>query len=485
MNKVAKDSSAKGRQRSSLCLSDGRLRLVAGANAPAELLIAAMRFFDDDLIANEGMICDLPSFIDTARRIEPTFYYSNEAINFILEHRDRCRRKAMAEDVDFASILEQPLLPYQQQGARAAFESGKILIADQAGLDKTTQAIAVAQLMRKLHMLGSVLVICPTSLKYQWQKELVRLTDASVVVIEGNYVQRRPLYDADADFKIVSYHTLANDVKNLTNTEFEMVIMDQLQRLAQWNGQIAQATRRISADYCMGLADNLNIPADLRDVFDSTISRSINEVKDQMSPVRQATLFLPMTKEQQGVYSQAQSVVTMLTDKWLRYRFLSEKERRRLLYMLGRIRMACDSTFLLDQKSRFDTKVAEAVQIAASFCRGGNHKVAVISQWDRMLRLVTEELENAGIMPVADISTATVVINLDLPLNHHMLKRRLARCNRNNLLVINMVSAGTIEEKLLAASDADREVFDGSENSFTINDNKLDAIASVLSALIS
>jgi len=49
-----------------------------------------------------------------------------------------------------------------------------IIIADEMGLGKTIQAIGTAELMRKHQFISSALIICPTSLKYQWKKEIER-----------------------------------------------------------------------------------------------------------------------------------------------------------------------------------------------------------------------------------------------------------------------------------------------------------------------
>ena len=74
-------------------------------------------------------------------------------------------------------------------------------------------------------------------------------------------------------------------------------------------------------------------------------------------------LFVPLTTEQRDMHDEYQAQVSQLVQKWNRNRFLSEKDRKRLLLFLSEMRMVCDSTYILDQKSRYDTKVEETINI--------------------------------------------------------------------------------------------------------------------------
>lgn len=83
--------------------------------------------------------------------------------------------------------------------------------------------------------------------------------------------------------------------------------------------------------------------------------------------------------------------------KWDRMHFLSETDRRRLMMFLQQMRCVCDSTYVLDQKTRYDTKVEETVNIILNVIEGSDEKVVVFSQWERMTRIIAQELERHGI----------------------------------------------------------------------------------------
>lgn len=551
-----------------------RLRLRTAPNAPQELGIAAMRFFDDDSYAIKSRIHELPSFIEAARRIEPGFHCTGDALNLILEERDRLRRREMGEvltDDDIASVIKTTLYPYQKEGVRFAFNAGRCLLADEMGLGKTVQAIATAQLLLSKHLVGSVLIVCPTSLKYQWKKEIERFTDATVTVIEGAHTKRRELYNDDALYRIVSYHTLANDIKALGSLQVDMLIMDEVQRLKNWNTQISQAARRLESDYAVILSGTPleNKVEELYSIMQfvdqyalgpyhefmshTTITdetgkvvgyKNLNEIgeklKNHMLRRRKADvapqlpertdkiLYVPMTKEQRTIHDEAMNGVAQLVSKWQRTRFLSEKDRKRLLLLLSQMRMVCDSTYILDLTTHYDTKVAEVTQLILALLENGNEKAVIFSQWERMTRLICQELEHEGIayeylngsVPSQqrgkicesfnsnpdirvfvstdagctglNLQSASIVINLDLPWNPAILEQRIARIHRigqrHGIQVINLVAAGTIEERMLTTLNFKQNLFegilDGGEDRITLDDNKLAKVAEGVARMI-
>ena len=551
-----------------------RLRLHPGDKSPAELQVAALRFFDDDLVATPGMVPELPSFIENARRIDPRFHCMPDALNYILEARDRRRRSELMDDLSsdrINSLLRTTLYPYQAEGIRFAFEAGKVLVADEMGLGKTVQAIGTAELYRQNNMAASVLIVCPTSLKYQWKKEIERFTGAEAVVIEGVHTRRRELYSDEAYYKIVSYHTLANDIKVFGTLRFDMLIMDEVQRLKNWNTQISQAARRIESDYSVILSGTPleNRPEELYSVMQFVdqyalgpyhefvdrhvtvsptgrvtgyrnlaqvsarlkgcmIRRRRSEVEIQLPERTDKILYVPVTPQQSALHDECRSVVARLVGKWQRYRFLSEKDRKRLLMLLSRMRMVCDSTFVVDQSTRSDTKVSEALQLVKDVIESGDEKIVIFSQWERMTRIVAEELDRASIRyeylhgsvsagrrrnltdsfntdpdvrvflstdagsTGLNLQAASIVINLDLPWNPAVLEQRISRVfrmgQRRNVQVINMVSAGTIEERMLSTlefkNDLFAGIFDGGEDEITLSDGRLTLIAEAIAEML-
>jgi SWI/SNF-related matrix-associated actin-dependent regulator 1 of chromatin subfamily A len=106
--------------------------------------------------------------------------------------------------MSFVSTKGDKFWPYQAGGVDfVESHKGVALIGDQMGLGKTVQAIGFF----KLHInIRPVVVVCPASVKYNWQNELYKwLPKEKVHVVEGKKVSELP----KADWFIINYDILA------------------------------------------------------------------------------------------------------------------------------------------------------------------------------------------------------------------------------------------------------------------------------------
>lgn len=549
-----------------------RLRLYCAGKDAMKIRELGNRIFDADGFADMSSLYFLRIryFINDAKKCSPDFICTADAQEMIDRFFDDKAREERLNEIFcdrfwWKEYLVKGIIPYpyQVEGMEFAARAGRCLIADEMGLGKTIQAIGTASLLHREGFVGSVLIACPTSLKYQWQKEIKKFCGKDALVIEGLQTQRTKMYDAPQLFKIVSYNALSNDMKLLKEIIVDMLVMDEVQRLKNWNTQIAKGVRRIKADYkvilsgtplenkleelysVVQLVDQYSLGPyyEFRDNHIMTNAtgkvigyKNLNEVGQSLShllkrrrkcevalqlPERMdKNLFVPMTKEQMVIHDELKGNVARLVFKWKKMHYLSDTDRRRLLLMLSQMRMVCDSTYILDQQSRNDTKVDEAVNIINSVVESGNDKVVIFSQWERMTRLVAQELEKAGVgyeylyggVPSAkrkelmdnfndnpdarvfistdagctglNLQTASYLINLDLPWNPAILEQRIGRIyrigQRNNIQVINLVSMGTIEEQMLAKLQFKSSMFagalDGGDDEVLLEGNKLQEI---------
>ena len=76
--------------------------------------------------------------------------------------------------------------------------------------------------------------------------------------------------------------------------------------------------------------------------------RHKDEVLDQLPERIDNNIFVPMTKLQLQYHDENREIVARIVQKWRRHRFLSEADKHRLMIALQRMRMACDSTYLVD-----------------------------------------------------------------------------------------------------------------------------------------
>ena len=548
-----------------------KVSLRIGSNHREEMEQLAKQYFDSHSHLRDEAFPIFDQFLSAAAHFDSDFRCYQEAIDFVVDRRENIRRCKLVEEKynneQLDILLNTQLYPYQKEGIRFAAKAGRAIIADEMGLGKTIQAIGTAELLLREGFVDNILIVCPTSLKYQWKREIERFTHREVLVIEGLHTRRIEQYKMPQPYKIVSYNSVCNDLKVLRRMETDMVIMDEVQRLKNWDTQIARAARHINSQYTVLLSgtplenklEELYSIVELADQFalapyykfrndhilcDETgkvigyqnlntikkrlqhimIRRRKSDVHLQLPGRMDQNLFVPMTKEQREMHEEFKSGVAALVLKWKRMHFLSEKDRKRLLLLLSQMRMVCDSTFILDQQSRYDTKIDELMNILDSYLVGGNGKVVVFSGWERMTRLVAQELTQRGIrfeylhggIPSAkrkdlvnnftdqpdsrvflstdagstglNLQAASLIVNLDLPWNPAVLEQRIARIYRigqqRNIQVINLVSADSFEEQMIARLKFKSSLFegalDGGEDTIFANDDKFKGIMSLV-----
>jgi len=544
-----------------------QVKIRLAVSCPPALKKLASAFFSPSGILKEGAYRQFGEFLKEAQSLDPSFRCYDDARDLIAGMKDLEFRRGLINqkytDSYIDSILKVPLYPYQKEGVRFACTQGRSIIADEMGLGKTVQAICAAEILRKESLADSVLVVCPTSLKYQWKSEIEKFSDAEVLVIEGGAAKRKEQYQANVPYKIVSYNSACNDIKLSGSLSADLVIMDEVQRLKNWGTQIAKAARKIKSQYtvilsgtplenkleelysivqladqfCLGpyyqfrsdhimttesgkvigYKDLNSIKVRLKDVL---IRRSKSQVALQLPERIDKNLLVPMTGEQIDIHEGLKSNAARLIAKWQHNHFLTEQDRKRLLLTLSQMRMVCDSSYILDQETRFDTKVDEVMNIISDLAEEGSGKIVVFSQWERMTRLVAAELDARGFgyeylhggvpsekrKDLIDIFTndssclvflstdagatglnlqaASTIINIDLPWNPAVLEQRIARIWRigqqNNIQVINLIATGSIEEamvrKLRFKSSMFEGVLDNGEDTVYADDDKFGAI---------
>ena len=144
-------------------------------------------------------------------------------------------------EVDYSKYDHRPPLNHQKDAIEKLAGSRRFILADDMGLGKTTATIIAAL------ETGSkkILIVCPASLKINWQREIENYTDRSVYISEGKK------FSTDEDFTIINYDILKNfyDPKNIQESlihksNFDLVILDEAHMIS--NPQ-AQRTKIINS----------------------------------------------------------------------------------------------------------------------------------------------------------------------------------------------------------------------------------------------
>ena len=123
------------------------------------------------------------------------------------------------------------------------------------------------------------------------------------------------------------------------------------------------------------------------------VRRKKDEVLDQLPGRIDTNVFVPMTELQRKYHTENMEIVARIVQKWRRYRFLSEADQRRLMIALQRMRMSCDSSYLIDKESDEGGKAGEAAELLDEVFERPDAKAVVFSQWLGMHELLRRRIE--------------------------------------------------------------------------------------------
>ena len=426
------------------------LQFRPGAECPGPLRRAAARLFDEQggwRLGDEGLDA-LEGFIAQAQRAGHELRVREDVRGDVAGRRDALDRRARLEtlfpggagDRRLARLLETRLYPYQAQGILFAVRAGRALIADEMGLGKTVQAIGAMELLARHFGVSRVLVVCPVSLKFQWQSEIRRFCGRDARVVTGLQPLRQQAYAADDFCKITNYETLRADLDLIAAWSPDLVIVDEAQRIKNWNTIAARALKRIDSPYALVLTGTpvenrleelvsivqfvdqhrlgptwkLQHEHQLSDDHGRVIGytglerigqalepimirRRKAEVLTQLPSRTDQDLLVPMTLQQRAHHDENAGIVARIVERWKRMGFLTEKDQLRMTCALQAMRMACNSTWLLDRETDHGFKADELMSLLDGWLPDPDVKVVVFSQWVGTQDIVVRRLEARGI----------------------------------------------------------------------------------------
>ncbi|CBZ56429.1 putative SNF2 family N-terminal domain-containing protein [Neospora caninum Liverpool] len=98
------------------------------------------------------------------------------------EEKREAKRETEKEEMENETALIKELKPFQLEGYRFGLQrNGRVLVGDEMGLGKTLQALAIAAFY---HNEWPFLVICPSSIRFQWRDQALRWLSELLVLDE-------------------------------------------------------------------------------------------------------------------------------------------------------------------------------------------------------------------------------------------------------------------------------------------------------------
>ncbi len=315
------------------------------------------------------------------------------------------------------------------------------VLADDMGLGKTLQAIAAVSQHHLKHTKAISVIICPTSLVYNWKEEFLKFNPTlRILAVDGTPIQRKKLLDEANKFDVVitSYSLLQKDIDIYKDIGFAYAILDEAQQIKNRGTRNAKSVKMIRAQHRLVLTGTPieNSLDELWSLFDflmpgllssydrfvekyirhvgQTKTNSLEQLKRKVSPFilrrmkKDVLTELPPVSEivyhchlsdvQRDLYrSYAKSAREELSQLVKREGF--DKVQIHVLATLTRLKQICchPAIFAKDKAESGDSAKYEMLMELLQTLIEGKHKAVIFSQYTRMLNIISNDLEQQGI----------------------------------------------------------------------------------------
>jgi SNF2 family DNA or RNA helicase len=326
------------------------------------------------------------------------------------------------------------LRPYQVEGIywlerlRCMYLNG--ILADDMGLGKTLQAIvAIAQHYKQEPKTVS-LIICPTSLIYNWKEEFNRFfPKAKAVVVDGSPSQRKKIINDIGEYNvaITSYTLLQKDIEYYQNMQFSYVILDEAQHIKNRLTRNAKSAKMLKSAYKLiltgtpiensleelwslfdflmpgflsssGEAHGKNIEYLKKKVAPFILRRMKNDVLKELPAVSEIVYHCQLSELQRQLYKSyvktAKEELVKLVEKEG-----FEKVQIHVLATLTRLKQICCHPAIFAKESPEigdSAKYDMLVELLQNLVESG-HKTVVFSQYTKMLQIMKDDFMQKGI----------------------------------------------------------------------------------------
>ncbi|MEE9372862.1 MAG: C-terminal helicase domain-containing protein [Saprospiraceae bacterium] len=230
------------------------------------------------------------------------------------------------------------------------------------------------------------------------------------------------------------------------------------------------------------------------------LRREKNNVFEQLPQVQQMTIPLGMHPNQQDYHASYASNLCQILSK----KYKTPYDFQRIMMLMTNMRMVCNSTYLIDKKTNYSSKLIELEDILKEKLdlQNNDRKVIIFSEWVTTQYLIGQLLQKLDIgytrlhgkIPVAkrgdiikefgenikcqvllsteaggsglNLQMADTVINFELPWNPAKKNQRIGRIDRlgqkhQKLTVINLLVSQSIEENIFTGLGLKQNLFDG------------------------
>jgi superfamily II DNA or RNA helicase len=367
-----------------------------------------------------------------------------EELFFQLEEKyERLKGNHSIKEIAAPAHLKDVLRPYQESGFQwlnylREVQWGGIL-ADDMGLGKTIQALSFLHHLKEEKGSLKALVVCPTTLMFNWQNEITKFTPSLTFSIHhGGNRSRESLASTAIDVIITTYGTLRSDIKQFVDVNFDYVVLDESQAIKNPGSKVTKAAGLLKAKNRLCLSgtplqnntfdifaqmnflnpgmlgsveffkQEFSVPIDkfgekeqkdhLRKLlYPFILRRTKEQVAKDLPEKQEMVLFCEMGDEQRKIYDAYRNdyrdkILGVVENQGI------QKSQLTILQGLMKLRQICDSPAIVKEEERFPNVSVKLEEIGREITENiSNHKALIFSQFLGMLALIKEKMKELGV----------------------------------------------------------------------------------------
>ncbi len=365
-------------------------------------------------------------------------------LSFALDEKfERLREFKKIPNIKPPKHLQPILRPYQAAGYQWLSYLNDVgwggILADDMGLGKTVQALTMLEYYKKSQKKLMAMVVCPTTLIYNWENEIRKFTPSLTYKIHHSSLRTRDLEELqNVNIIITTYGTLRSDIQLLMKINFDYVVLDESQAIKNPASKVTKAACLLEAKnrLCMsgtplqnntfdifaqmnflnpGLLGSMEFfrnefatPIDKfgdqepkehlkKLLFPFILRRTKEQVAKDLPDKTETILFCEMEKEQREIYdayrnSYRDKILGVIDSQGI------DKSQLTILQGLMKLRQICDSPAILNEEEKYPNHSIKLDEITREISENiGEHKALIFSQFLGMLALIKEKLIENGI----------------------------------------------------------------------------------------
>ena len=346
--------------------------------------------------------------------------------------------------IEFTKEEDSLLRDYQKEGVKWLYTIYKCdlggILADEMGLGKTLQAIIFLRKVIDLKPDAKILIVSPTSLVYNWEKEFSKFApELKYIVMADNKKKRQDIMQKFNDYNIfiTTYGLVRNDNDYYEDKNFEVCIIDEAQAIKNYQAGMTKEIKKIKARTKIALTGTPleNSVLELWSIFDFIMPGYLNSITrfkdaygikdvDEDSLKKLDTLnyqikpfilrrkkkevskelpdkiehieYLDMSEKEKALYqSLVEETKTEINDVVASEGF--SKARFKIVTLLTRLRQLCISPQLLDENYKEESvKIKRLLDIIKELIKD-KHKILIFSSFKSAIYLVKKALDEESI----------------------------------------------------------------------------------------